>query len=228
MDNKPNKLMLGLKHLYPENLLIKNLARAVETYPEIVNEDFLSQGQVESKRWIIEELNKLKLDLGTVYLIAGWYGLLAQFLNEAKMNFTRIRSFDIDQRSIEISEMMNRSLFVDGWKFKATCKDAFAINYTDHEYVTLKEDKTDNPMRDVPDTIVNSACEHFDYQAWLDLIPEGKLLILQNNDFFGCDGHTHCASSLEEFIEKCALREIHYSGVLKLKNYNRFMLIGRK
>lgn len=228
MDNQFDNLMKGICRIYPENTFLKNLSRTIQEYPSIVEEDFLSAGQVHSKRWLVTELKKLSLELGLIYLTPGWYGLLAQFLSEESFKFTGIRSFDRDLKAVEVSEWLNRNLFVDGWKFKATCLNILHINYERHDYVTLKDGFKSSRQNESPDTIINTACEHLDYQKWLDLIPAGKLVVLQNNDFLEGKDHTHCVSSLEDFVEKCGLSEIYYSGVLNLNIYNRYMLIGRK
>lgn len=225
MDNIKN-LVSGLVHLYPEKVFFKNLLNAVDKYPELVNESFLSEGQIKSKRWLITELEKLSLDLGITYLTPGWFGLLASFIDESTLKFSKIRSFDLDQKSVEISDLLNRNMLVDGWKFKASCKDIFEINYLEHLYTTKKNGE-DCQISDLPDTIINTACEHIDYIKWLELIPENKLVILQNNNFFECKEHSHCVESVEEFVEKCNLKTIYYSGSLKLQKYDRFMLIGR-
>ena len=223
-----NKLASGLSNLYPENVFFKNLRSAIAQYPSLITDDFLSKGQIESKRWLVKELVNLSLNLGNVYLTPGWYGLLAQFLTEQKLDYGFIRSFDIDPRSVEISDLLNRNLLIDGWKFKATCQDIFNINYAEHAYTTVKNGNVTIPLIEVPDTIINTACEHFDYLKWLKLIPSNKLLVLQNNDFSSCKEHIYCVTSLEEFKINCNLKEYYYTGVLKLDNYNRYMLIGRK
>ena len=36
-----------------------------------------------------------------------------------------------------------------------------------------------------PDTIINTSCEHIrNFNSWYNAIPQGKLLILQSNNFF--------------------------------------------
>lgn len=225
MDNIKN-LATGLMHLYPEKVFFKNLLNAIEKYPELIHENFLSEGQIKSKRWLVKELENLALDLGVTYLTPGWFGLLAGFIDESQLSYSKIRSFDMDQKSVDISDLLNRNLLVDGWKFKASCKNIFDINYSEHLYLTMKNNESCQ-VSDAPDTIINTACEHIDYIKWLDVIPENKLIVLQNNNFFECAEHTHCVQSAEEFAEKCNLKTIYYSGTLKLQKYERFMLIGR-
>ena len=59
------------------------------------DEDCFSRGQLKSKIWLIEELKKLSLDLGVIFLCAGWYGTLATLLFESELCVEKIISFDI-------------------------------------------------------------------------------------------------------------------------------------
>ena len=64
------------------------------------DEDCFSQGQIKSKMWILQELRKLNLDLGVIFLCAGWYSTLATMLFESKVKVDKIRSFDIDESCV--------------------------------------------------------------------------------------------------------------------------------
>lgn len=222
------KLVTGLINLFPENIFLKNLNLALTRYPELVNDDWLSKGQVLSKQWLIKELEVLSLALGTVYLTPGWYGLLAHFIASSKLSFNKIRSFDINEKSSIISELLNHSLLMDGWKFKSTCCDIFDINFSQNRYVTIKQGSIPIELVECPDTVINTACEHLDFVKWLELIPEGKLLVLQNNNNRLIESHLFCVDSLDEFKSKCSLSEYYYSGTLIFDGYERYMLIGRK
>lgn len=229
MDNSGTlNLLTGLAHLYPEDNFLKNLYKTLTLFPEVAHDDFLSEGQIKSKKWLVDELSKVSSQLGLVYLVPGWYGLLSHFIQQSQLNFTQIRSFDIDAKAVQVSEQMNRHLFIDSWKFKAACLDIMKIDYQRHLYEVRKGDGSEVTLIESPDTIINTACEHVDYQKWLELIPKGKLVVLQNNNFFGCEGHTHCVSSAEEFKNNCQLSEVYFSGELNLAKYNRYMIIGRK
>ncbi len=78
-----------------------------------------------------------------------------------------------------------------------------------------------------PDTIINTSCEHTS-PDWFDNVPEGKILILQSNDFWDGDGHISCSNSLEEFSVMYPLQTTYYEGKMKFEKYNRFMLVGIK
>ena len=44
------------------------------------DKDCISRGQLKSKLWLINELQKIDKNLGTVFLCAGWYATLATLL----------------------------------------------------------------------------------------------------------------------------------------------------
>ena len=69
------------------------------------NTDCFSRGQIESKLWLVNELNKLDVELGTVFLCAGWYATLATMLFESNINVDKVRSFDIDPSCVDIEEV---------------------------------------------------------------------------------------------------------------------------
>ena len=63
------------------------------------------------------------------------------------------------------------------------------------------------------------------------MIPKGKLVILQSNNFTDLQEHVNCSSSLKEFSESIHMSETLYEGELDLTDqggYIRFMKIGIK
>ena len=100
--------------------------------------DMFSLGQLESKFWIVEELEALNVNLGTVFICGGWFGSLANMIFTSNVQVDKIRSFDIDPSCLEIAEAMNRDYVIDKWKFKAVTEDMYNINYTGHTYNTTR------------------------------------------------------------------------------------------
>ncbi|MDA8882805.1 hypothetical protein N9I00_00195 [bacterium] len=197
---------------------------------EIWNDCF-SRGQLRSKLWLVHELKKCNADLGTVFLCAGWYATLATMLFESDIKVDKIRSFDIDETCVDIAETFNKPWFGNQWQFKSITADILDIDYTQHTWQCWS--KTNNrmsyPIIDSPDTIINTSCEHIaNFAAWYDLIPDGKLVILQSNNFFEVEEHVNCINSIEEFVVMAPMQNILYSGELKLDKYKRFMIIGYK
>ena len=191
--------------------------------------DCLSKGQIASKKWLVDNLKDLNLDLGLVYLCAGWYATVVPLFIENKILFSSIRSFDVDPDVWKIAEIFNKESLLDSWKFKAQTKDIFDINYNRHVYETIKSDGTKEQCKDVPDTIINTSCEHIEnFQEWYSKIPNGKLVILQSNDYFEIEDHVNCVKSNLEFEKMAPMSEVYFAGNLPLEKYTRFMRIGRK
>jgi hypothetical protein len=197
---------------------------------EIWNDCF-SRGQLESKLWLVNELDKLDVELGTVFLCAGWYATLAVMLFESNIKLDKVRSFDIDPSCVDIAEVFNKPWFVDEWRFKAVTKDIMHITYDEHwwESWSNANNRMSKPILDTPDTIINTSCEHIEnFAEWYAKIPNGKLVVLQSNDYYEIEEHVNCVGSIEEFAVKAPMDNILYSGELELPKYKRFMLIGFK
>ena len=194
-----------------------------------INDDCFSRGQLQSKLWLVRELKKLDLDLGMVFLCAGWYATLATMMFEAGLRIDKMRSFDIDPSCRVIAETFNKPWVIDDWKFKSTTKNIFELNFQSDSYVLTNSKGQDFVVHETPDTIINTSCEHItDFDQWYAKIPKGKLLILQTNNYFEIEDHINCSASLEEFRAQCPMQEVMFAGKLALDKYTRYMLIGRK
>ena len=189
--------------------------------------DCFSRGQLKSKQWLVKELKNLNVNLGTVFLCAGWYATVVPMLQEANIEFEKIRSFDIDPSVANIAEMFNRDLALDNWKFKASTGNILDIDYNTHYYSVQKSEDVETSLSDSPDTIVNTSCEHIeDFSKWYESIPKGKLVCLQSNDYVDVDEHVNCSKDLEEFSKSAPMTETLFEGTLNLVAYRRFMKIG--
>lgn len=195
------------------------------------DKDCFSRGQLQSKLWLIKELKKLNVNLGTVFICAGWYATLATMLFENKFNVDKIRSFDIDPTCVDVAEVFNKPWFVDKWNFKALTHDIHDINYEEHtwQFWSNANNRMSKPITDVPNTIINTSCEHIqNFNEWYGKIPSGKLVILQGNNYFEVAEHVNCSENIYEFSEKIPMTSVLYQGELTLPKYTRFMKIGIK
>ena len=187
--------------------------------------DALSQGQIKSKQWLLEILQGI--DLGMVFICAGWYGILAIMMFEDENIFVnKIRSFDIDDNCWKIAEDFNRPWTKDNWKFKASTLDITTMQFpTKHK--TYRANGTSLILDEMPDTIINTSCEHIEnFTDWVNLIPSGKLVALQSNNYFELPEHVNCVKDINEFKQQAPLSNIIYEGELELEKYTRYMLIG--
>ena len=194
--------------------------------------DALSEGQLNSKLWLLDRIKGI--DLGTVFICAGWYGVLATLMFEDENIYVdKIRSFDIDDSCWKIAEDLNEPWKADNWVFKASTLDIIGLfNYWYSEdglyhYFTTNIKGKRVHIKEMPNTIINTSCEHIEnFTKWFNAIPTGKLVALQSNNYFEIEDHVNCVNSLDEFKQQAPLSNIIYEGELELEKYTRYMLIG--
>ena len=227
-DNRP--AMYNCLDYVLDSDLVRILERFEKEKPEYNLHDAFTQGQLRSKLWLLKHLRDI--DLGTVFICAGWYGTLARsmFENE-RIHFDKIRSFDIDEKCVEVADMINKQWNKDDWAFKALHSDILDVNYIEHSWTfwSTKNNRESYPLTDSPNTIINTSCEHIEkFTDWFNLIPKDKLVALQSNNYFEIEDHINCVNNLDEFKQQAPLSNIIYEGELELEKYTRFMLIGYK
>lgn len=206
--------------------LVKSLYHLIDN-PNF-NKDCISSGQLSSKEWLVNELSSVDINLGTVFLCAGWYATLATMLFESNIKFDKIRSFDIDSDCYKIADTINRPWVIDGWQFKASTLDIHDIDYPT-TYTTYRANGTGVELTEMPDTIINTSCEHIiNFDKWYNKIPQGTTIVLQSNNYFELDEHVNCSESLDDFANSTPLTTILYQGQLPLEKYTRYMRIGIK
>lgn len=197
-----------------------NVLHAFEAY---------SYGQLESKKWLTTELKKIAgKEWGTVFILAGWIGSLAQFIFDTDVEVTKIRNFELDPVSCKMSErLINKQVLMD-WKYKAVNMDITLMSYPTH-YLVKRHDGSVCELYDEPHVIINTSCEHIEHlQQWWSKIPAGTRVVVQNNNAFNIPDHIHCVKSLEEFKAQLPMAKIEYAGELALSDYTRYMMIGQK
>ena len=223
--------VLRLMELVAPNPLVKNLRQAITRFPDANWNDALSWGQLQSKLWLIEELVKLDRDLGTVMVLGGWYGTLAALIfQDGRLRFDKIRSIDLDPACAAIADTLNRDPYVkDGWRFKASTDDMLKLEYDANcSYTTHRADGSPVALLEEPTTLINTSCDHIaPFEDWWSLIPAGKLVVLQNNNFLGADeDHVNTVETMDAFAAQSPMREVLFEGTLRLPEYTRFMRIG--
>lgn len=205
-----------------------NFGYFITKFPDANLNDFFSKGQMESKRWLVDELTKLDIDLGMIFLCAGWYGSLATFIFESGMKFNKIRSFDIDPACADRAESFNRHWVINDWQFKASTMDILKMTYPT-KHTTYRSNGSSIDLIEMPDTIINTSCEHIpEFERWFDRLPKRRLIILQTNDYFSLPEHINCSATLDDFAKQTPMEKVLYEGELELPKYKRFMRIGYK
>jgi len=169
------------------------------------------KGQVNSKIWLIENLQKFQ-DKKWEHIVihGGWNGVLASLIFNSDIQVDRITSVDIDPACEETAYTVNKRYEIEG-RFRAVTADMC-------KHV------------EQADVIINTSCEHIpqlNYYYWQYIQPNSSLYVLQSNNYFDLDEHINCADSLENFEQKANL-DIIFSDKLELPKYDRYMIIGKQ
>lgn len=226
LDNDVNSLFRLLETFSESQLIIATKKLLADP---VFDKDCMSRGQIKSKLWLIEELKKLDLNLGTIFLCGGWYATLATMIFENDLDVKKIRSFDLDNNCWKIAEIFNKPWVMKDWQFKSCTQDIHDINYSTHVYNVYRSNGSTCELTDSPDTVINTSCEHIEnFKSWYEKIPSGKIVILQTNNYFDLPEHINCSKTIDDFADQTPMTEVLYSGELFLEKYSRFMRIGIK
>ena len=169
--------------------------------------DAFWRGQMQSKEWLIENLQPLVNSPSRIDIHGGWVGVLASMIFQSKIPTRYICSVDIDPTCEPIATMMNKHEEIDG-KFRAITGDMCTVPVSGN-------------------VIVNTSCEHItqeQYETWLARLPKDSIVVLQSNNY-NIPEHVRIAQTLEEFKKQSHLTEL-WSGMLKTQLYTRWMIIG--
>ena len=181
-----------------------------------INVDSFSSGQVGSKIWLCEELERTGWTSKLTWIYGGWYGLTAfLLLSRGKFTVDKIRSYDIDPSCQPVADMINENWVWQDWKFKAETADCLQIK----------------PFFGPADLIINTSTEHFESLEWFENITKGTRVLLQGNNM-PHDDHIVNFNNLNEYQNYFNLSEYLYVGqkefVYPTWRFDRYMLIGVK
>ena len=179
-----------------------------------VDKDAFSSGQVGSKIWLCEELERLLWSSRMTYIYGGWHGVLGfLLLSRGKFSVTSIRSIDVDPSCQSVADMINENWVWQQWKFKALTEDC----------------NTFEPV--YGDLVINTSTEHFTSKQWFDNIPKGTRVVLQGNNMPHDDHYVH-SETLTDFANEYPLHSTVFTGekefVYPTWAFKRYMIIGIK
>lgn len=185
-----------------------------------LNSDAFSEGQVLSKIWLCEELEKVIYDHHgrllvkplNIYLLGGWYGVLAfLLLSRSNIPIDKIRSIDLDPSTVDVADKINNTWLIQQWRFKALHGDANELDFDD------------------ADIVINTSTEHFEKNHWFEMLNENMLVCVQGNNM-NHDDHVSEFQSMEDFKRKYPLSKILFEGSKEFVypdwKFTRYMLIG--
>jgi len=177
---------------------------AVVENKEVNYIDALSNYQVESKIWLIDELSKLDKHENALF-IGGWLGISSMWLGRTGVA-NQITNLDLDTDAIKFSDKLNAA--------NLNYKEGIVSDVDNH---SLKE----------YNMIINTSAEHMT-DDWFEQVPEGCTVAIQTNDFHEIAEHINTVNDLESLQKKYKMSEVYYIGVRDCDRYNRFMIIGKK
>ena len=196
----------------------KNALNSTETSMPYVFKrvmDSLNSSQLQSKLWLIEELNWLEIKPTNVCLIAGWYAqYVVPLLLDTFSSIQLFENFEIDKDIREMTYRFNKR-FKDEDKYRVVIKN-----------IMFKELSKEQDF----DLVINCACEHmFPMWKFREINEEqDPVYVLQSSDDDTHDDHINCVQSTDELIEQARIVDVLYSGSIKLHNgTTRFMVIGQ-
>lgn len=225
----------GSKYIIPQNM-----KKMINRFEGDALTDAFSRGQLRSKKWLIDMVNALDIDLGdNVYVCAGWYGVLSALLFE-HTDVKNIYSFDIDPTTDNPADTLNKEYIMDNMRFKSFIHDVRELKYeaqtlpiNHYKYSDATEFEKTETLHGIsgPTCVINTSCEHIeDFDIWFAGIPKGTLVIMQNNNFIEHDDETvvNTIGHEDEWSDKLNLSEVIFKGTLNLEKYDRYMVMGRK
>jgi hypothetical protein len=173
-----------------------------------------SHGQIKSKMWLCDEIEKFLPESSRIAILGGWYGLTGfLLLTRNNKNIEYVRSYDIDPKVESIADKINNAWICDSWKFKAWTDDVNNVDLSEFN------------------VIINTSAEHIIDRSWFNKITD-QLVVIQSTDQIHDDNDEHDYTfSLNELKSKYKMINF-YEGEIGFeypdKSFNRYMLIGRK
>jgi hypothetical protein len=227
--------VLNLINLLEPDPLCNSLENLISTYgasQSVV--DAFSKGQVTSKVWLTETLQKLinpNIVLDNIVLVGGWYGHLSHYLKN-RISYNKIYNIDPHEFNTCVGhEFFNMSspdfipssttienidVTLEGFKIPTGYYDKsndFHFNVTGSQTV-------------MPDLVINTSCEHIS-DGWYNKVPVGKMIAIQTNNLFNiAPDHFNCIEKQSDMDHKYPMSKVLFQGELDITMGKRFMKIG--
>jgi len=184
-----------------------------------MNYDAFSHGQIKSKLWLCEELEKHVRDGSRAIILGGWYNILGfMLLTRNREKFLSILNIDIDSSAIDIANKVT-----EGWMIGSDAKiNNLVADVSTYNYEGF-------------DVVINCSPEHMDSNDWFNKITDGTLVCIQSSDIDINDDVwkiTNPNKSIDDLVKKYPLSQTLHKDSMKFVygdwGYQRFMIIGIK
>jgi hypothetical protein len=184
----------------------------------LINFDAFSHGQIASKLWLLEHLERYLAKDSMIAIVGSWYNLLAfMMLTRKPAHYQHILGVDIDSEATKVADKL-----CNYWNFDDTSK-----------VTNLTRDAGDEDYSGY-DCVINCSVEHMP-NDWFNRVSTGTLVCIQSSDVLD-PAYPWLISNpnpdMETLIKKYPLSQYHFvdTQVIKYDNwgYKRFMIIGVK
>jgi len=181
-----------------------------------MNFDSFSHGQIHSKIWLCEELEKFLPNNASVTILGGWYNVLGFMLLCRNPNkFKQINSLDIDPDTKDIADKITNA-----WTFQP---NIVTNSIADVNSIDFNDDVV----------YINCSPEHFKSTEWFDNLPIGSLVCIQSISIVDPNYPwliTQPNATFEEFLNKYKITSTLFKGTKHIQydewGYDRYMIIG--
>ena len=200
-------------------------------------DDSISDDQYESKKWMCDILNDLKITSPDnikkytkdssesirfphghpdwdypllIEIIGSWFGwpLIELIDRFTKGRITQIDLYDPDEVCQKVTAQY-KNIFNP--KYKVIQHD----NYFERKDLRRRH------------LIICTSCEHMPDFTNQFSFKGNPFVCLQSNDYIDLTDHINCVKDVEELTEKNQIKNIWYKGEKDFGNYKRFMVIGQ-
>ena len=180
-----------------------------------------SHGQIESKLWLCEKLEKHIVNQSNLCVLGCWYNVTGFLLLTRNKNlYKSITGIDFDVENFNTANKINNA-FVYENKLQNICLDVNNADLDDY------------------DCIISTSTEDIQDTNWFNNIKTGTLVCLQSlnltpDDIVGYDNWEilNPNETFDDFRNKYSLNKILFEGTKDFDygnlKYQRFMLIGIK
>lgn len=194
--------------------VVESPGHLFDKYSMNINTDAFSHGQIVSKLWLCDELDKFLLSNVNIIILGGWYNVLGFMLMTRRSDIGHIINIDIDPEAIQFAEKVSNA-----W--------SNVINMCSDANSAISMFKSD--------LVINCSPEHFENNDWFGSVRDGTLVCIQSSDMTD-PNHPWLikqpSPDIQTFLERFPVSEVLFTGTKRIQyaswGYNRFMLIGRK
>lgn len=187
--------------------------------PDPIDYNAFSHGQVQSKIWLCEEIEKFIKKDSRVAILGSWYNVLGFMMLVRKPKYyISIRGFDIDQNTIDIANKIT-----EAWSIQPDC------------FLQNQLDDVNTVDLNGYDVIINTSVEHMERQDWFERSPGNALICVQSSNVT-VDSKTwdikNPSANFQDFISMFPMSNYVFKGHMSFdygpNSYSRFMIMGYK